>query len=111
MARVTYIGSCEHKSFPSFAGRPCLRADASKCDPHHADQDELTGWLRQAIREGRTSAHWEGDFPRYAWHKAEEVPYEARLVNRGLGQYKGYPLHPDEWSEIFDKKISGNDNG
>jgi hypothetical protein len=27
------------------------------------------------------------------------VFYEARLVNQELGQYKGYPLDPDEWPE------------
>jgi hypothetical protein len=27
------------------------------------------------------------------------VIYEARLVNQELGQYKGYPLDPDEWPE------------
>lgn len=83
VARVTYVGSGEHKTFPSFAGPPHPRADASKCDPRLADQDELTGWLQQAIREGRTGGLWEGDFPRYVWHRVGQVPYEVRLVNPG----------------------------
>jgi hypothetical protein len=76
--RVSYVGSGEHKSYPSFAGPPKLRADASKCDPKFADPAE---------------------FPRYAWHRLDNVIYEARLVNQELGQYKGYPLDPDEWPE------------
>jgi hypothetical protein len=41
-------------------------------------------------------APWEGDFPRYAWHSIGDVCYEARLVNQELGQYKGWPLAPNE---------------
>ena len=78
VARVAYVGSGEHKTFPSFAGPPHPRADASKCDPRLADQDELTCWLQQAIREGRTGGQWDGDFPRYIWHRAE-----ARSVTGG----------------------------
>jgi len=53
--------------------------------------------LRDAIRMGAVSANFEGSFPRYAWFKNEGVVYEARLINRELGQYKGYPLNDDEW--------------
>ncbi|MGH3772698.1 MAG: hypothetical protein ACRDRW_15105 [Pseudonocardiaceae bacterium] len=106
IARVTYVGSGEHKTFPSFAGPPHPRADASTCDPRLADQDELTGWLQQAIRGGRTGGLWEGDFPRYVWHQVGRVLYEARLVNRELGQYKGYPLSRDEWPDAFGQEGS-----
>lgn len=30
------------------------------------------------------------------------VVYEARLVNRELGEYKGYPLNETEWPEGLD---------
>lgn len=40
--RVSYVGSGEHKSYPSFAGQPRLRADASKCDPKFTDPVEIT---------------------------------------------------------------------
>lgn len=98
-ARASYVGSSEHKSYPSFAGPPKLRSDASKCDPKLADAEEITGWLRTAIRTGFIGAPWEGDFPRYAWHRLDQVVYEARLVNQELGQYKGYPLRADELPE------------
>jgi len=94
--RVSYVGSPEHKTFPSFAGPPRPRADASKCDPKLADVVELTGWLREAVKAGAVGALWEGDFPRYAWCRRGGVAYEARLVNPVQGQYKGYPLQPGE---------------
>jgi hypothetical protein len=60
-------------------------------------QLELTRWLRRAIRDGRVSELADGAFPRYVWHREGDVMYEARLVNSGSGEYKGYPLNPDEW--------------
>lgn len=98
--RASYVGSPEHKDRPSFAGQPRPRADASICDPSLAgSQDELTQWLRKAICNGCIGSPWEGDFRRYAWYKKGDFVYEARLVNRGTGEYKGYPLHPNEWPE------------
>jgi len=38
-------------------------------------------------------------FPRYVWHRDQDKIYEAWLVNRELGQYKGYELQRDEWPE------------
>jgi hypothetical protein len=93
------VGSGEHKSYPSFAGQPRLRADASKCDPKFQDADEITDWLRQAIACWNVGAPWEGEFPRYVWRDLDDVIYEARLVNRELGQYKGYPLTRSEWPD------------
>lgn len=51
------------------------------------------------MREGSCGEYWEGDFPRYLWLSAGGQRYEARLVNRVLGQYKGYPIEKDEWPE------------
>lgn len=96
---VRYVGSSEHKSYPSFAGQPRLRADASKCDPSLADPEELTAWLQAAIAAGNVGEPWEGDYPRYVWHRQSQVVYEGRLVNQELGQYKGYPLEPDQYPE------------
>jgi len=99
--RASYVGSAEHKSYPSFAGPPHRRADATKCDPGLADPAELTAWLREAITAGRVGSPWEGDFPRYVWHRDGDVCYEGRLVNRELGEYKGYPLDPIQWPEAL----------
>lgn len=96
-ARAHYVGSSEHKTYPSFAGRPALRADASKCDPKLTSAEEITQWLKEAILAGSCGSLFEGDFPRYVWLKHDGVVYEGRLVNRELGQYKGYPLAPHEY--------------
>jgi hypothetical protein len=96
--RATYVGSPEHKDAPSFAGEPRPRADASICDRALiGKQAELTNWLREGNRNGRVSELFEGDFPRYVWHKEGDGVYEARLVNSAAGHYKGYPLNADEW--------------
>lgn len=94
--RVRYVGSAEHKSAPSFAGEPKLRADASKCDPSLQNANEITEWLKEGIRQGNIGELFEGDYPRYVWLKREDVLYEGRLVNREQGHYKGYPLSPSE---------------
>jgi hypothetical protein len=98
-AASRYVGSVEHKTYPSFAGRPQPRADASKCDPALASADQLTDWLREAINAGNVGAPWEGDYPRYVWHRQGGVVYEGRLVNQEQGHYKGYPLNKDEMPE------------
>src|SRR5262245_25354045 len=37
-------------------------------------------------------------FPRLVWHLQDETLYEARLSNRELGEYHGYPLEDRcEW--------------
>ena len=47
----------EHKAYPSPAGHPALRSDASRCDPRYTDFERIT----QVLREGYTSAVYE-------WH-------------------------------------------
>ena len=96
-SRVKYVGSPEHKDAVTQLGVPRPRGDASICPREYNDFQLATNWLRSAIRDGSTSGLWDGDFPRYAWHKEADTVFEARLVNRGDGSYKGYPLHDDEW--------------
>ncbi len=88
---------------PTFAGQPHPRSDASICPREHSDLDSVIGWLRSAIRAGSVGEPWEGGFPRYVWPREGgregDTVFEARLVNRGDGSYKGYPLAPDEWPE------------
>jgi len=74
------------------------RSDATKCPAHIVDREAVTVWLADAIRSGNVSAAFDGDFPRYVWARppGEDGWYEARLTNQGLGEYKGYPLHPDQ---------------
>lgn len=96
---AAYVGSPEHKDVPGFAGQPRLRADASCCPRDIVDPAAIREWLRAAIRRGATGGPWEGKFPRYVWYKHDDTVFEGRLVNRGVGAYKGYPLHRNEWPE------------
>lgn len=94
--RVSYEGSPEHKVGLTWLGRGRLRSDATPCPRDLNDPGVLTVWLAEAIRAGHCSAHWEDEFPRYAWARRDGNVYEARLINRGAGTYKGYPLNSDE---------------
>ncbi|HET6384766.1 MAG TPA: hypothetical protein VFJ58_15345 [Armatimonadota bacterium] len=101
--RVAYVGSPEHKDTKSFAGVPRPRGDATICDRSFLNRlPELQEWLRKAVRCGAIGTPWEGDFPRYAWYKDGDTVYEARLVNRTKGEYKGWALSPDEWPRGID---------
>ena len=48
-----------------------------------------------------------GIFLGYVWYKHENTVYEGRLVNRELGQYKGYPLHRNEWPRGIEEMYGG----
>lgn len=89
--RVRYVGSQEHKDYPSYAGEPGLRSDASRCDPA-ITQDQAEKVLKQAIRLGCVSEQHEGDFPRYVWGRLDGVLYQARLINRENGWYKAWAI-------------------
>lgn len=69
-------------------------------------QEELTGWLKEAIKAGAIGSYFEGDYPRYVWYRDGDTVYEGRLVNRGRGTYKGYPLLEHEWPQGI-KRIYG----
>lgn len=95
-AKTTYVGSGEHKNYPSPAGPPRLRRnDASPCDPRYVDFDTPTCALRKAITAHRVS-DFVGEFPKYVWGPLDSDIYEARLVNHVLGTYKAYPLRAEE---------------
>jgi hypothetical protein len=96
--QARYVGSPEHKDHASIAGIPKPRADASLCPLFTQDHLKMVNdWLKESIRKGLVGEFWEGEFPRYVWYRDGSTLYEARLVNRGTGEYKGYPLEPDEW--------------
>lgn len=95
---ASYVGSPEHKSMPSFAGRtPKLRSDASRCPTDLKDPVEITRWLAAGIRAGLVSNDpGEEGFPKYVWVFNRNTWFEGRLVNEVQGTYKGYPLTDDE---------------
>jgi hypothetical protein len=96
--RAVYVGSAEHKAYPSTAGQPALRSDATPCDPA-IGADRITPALKDSIRNGRTSGVFEGGFPKYVWGLIDQVVYEARHINGPTGTYKGYPIEPAEYPD------------
>lgn len=53
----------------------------------------------------------EGEFPRYVWYQDAGIVYEARLTNKELGEYKGYPLNADEWPHGIERVLRVHDGG
>ena len=63
-SRARYVGSAEHKGYPSAAGPPALRSDATPCDPDISIAD-IGSALAEGIRRGCLSAVIEQGFPKY----------------------------------------------
>lgn len=93
--RVRYVGSAEHKGYPSPAGPPALRSDATPCDPN-VSADEAGAALAEGIRRGAVSAVTEQGFPKYVWGWLNGDLYEARHINGPAGTYKGYRIEDSE---------------
>ena len=91
-----YVGSAEHKAYPSSAGPPALRSDATPCDPK-LSFDNIRTALVEGIRRGCISAVMEQGFPKYVWGWIDGDLYEARHINGPAGTYKGYRLLESEY--------------
>ena len=105
--RARYLGSPEHKGYPSRAGPPALRSDATPCDPK-IERDDVNAVLQQAIRRRCTSARFEQGFPRYAWGWLDGHLYEARHINGPAGTYKGYRLTAAEHPRDPEQRLDWN---
>jgi len=94
--RVSYVGSAEHKTYPSPAGQPGWRpkSDKVRCDRFaETDWPRLVEALRDAIRASCvTGGEFRGDFPARAWAFINGVLHEARLTNQMTGEYHGFPI-------------------
>lgn len=92
-----YVPSAEHKGHGhkfQVVGR--LRSDATEC-PRDIELWEAQHWLREAIAAGDVGGIWEPDtYPQLAWRRVENAVFEARVSNRELGEYHGYPITPAE---------------
>ena len=105
-ADARYIGSAEHKDYPSPAGDPALRSDASRCDPRVGYQaKQFTRVLREAIQRRCVGAIFEGNFPKYVWGYWDGCLYEARHINGPQGTYKAYPLEEVEFPKDPEKLL------
>lgn len=108
-ARVKYVGSAEHKDYPSPAGVAGLRSDASRCPPYPQEQwPNLQQALRNAVERECVSREFDiGGFPRYVWGFFEGQLFEARHLGNQSGEYKAYPL--EEWERPSDPREVLND--
>lgn len=91
--RARYVPSAEHKG-PGhrFRIQGRLRSDATECPPH-IEQADAQRWLCDAIKAGDVGGIWEPDtYPQLAWRRVEGSVFEARVSNRELGEYHGYPI-------------------
>ena len=101
---AVYVGSPEHKRSPSFVSSIRPIQGNSICPPAlSTDRNQLTEWVRQAIRNRWIAAPLEGIYPRYIWYRDGDDWFQGRLTNQGLGEYKGWPIAkdqlPDWWNE------------
>ena len=101
---VEYHGSSEHKSYPSRAGPPALRTDATPCDPD-IDWVDISNALAEGVRRGCISEATEQGFPKYVWAWLCGDLYEARHLNGFAGNYKGYRLEPPEYPRDSDHRL------
>lgn len=106
---IHYKGSVEHKAYPSFAGPPALRSDASPCDPKiqaDSDRQSVEVALRDAFLRGCVSADTRNGFPRYAWGWFRGRLYKAMLINQEAGWYKAWPIEELEAPEDPDGRLA-----
>ena len=102
---VSYHGSTEHKTYPSPAGQPALRSDATPCDPD-IEWAEINASLVEGVLRGCVSETMERGFPKYVWGWIGDALYEARHLNGAGGQYKGYKLEPPEYPRDREDRLS-----
>ena len=104
---VTYKGSPYHKRHASPWGPPQLASDKSACPDEFAPQtvaELLPAAIDESIATGLCSQLRDSDWPRYAWGRTlfptraggtVELVWEARVENRGVPEYKAYPVTKD----------------
>jgi hypothetical protein len=98
--RVRYLGSQEHKDYPSHAGEPGLRSDATRCDPA-ITREQAEAVLKMAINWRCVSEQHENGFPRYVWGRLKGVLFQARLTNQEQGLYKGWAIEELEHRPVY----------
>ena len=77
------------------------KADKAKCARFaRTEWHRLQEVLRQAISASCVDGEFRGDFPARAWAFINDVLHEARLSNRGNGEYHGFPLeYQEQWPD------------
>ena len=117
-----YVGSPEHKVRWWWGGQPFARQlpggavgrpgkqTTTVCPlTEPSDRDRATGWVQAAIRNGQCRFHEaDGIFPKKVWYEADGCIWMGVLINRGSGEYKGWPIGKEERDEIFGRLGGGS---
>lgn len=88
---ATYLSSDYHCRGPK-GQPPKRRTSPTSICPRAWRDEEATNALRKALLNGHISDVWDGEFPRYVWHKEGEVIYEARHTGGPAGCFHAYPI-------------------
>ena len=107
---VRYVGSPYHKRHVTRWGQPVALNDKSVC-PDSVKEDEVVQIMEEEIprsidREWHSRLR-DGAWPRYVWGKsvfdtsdgAQEIVWEARVLNMGIPEYKAYPVQKDRHAD------------
>jgi hypothetical protein len=101
--RAQYVASGEHKDYPSPDGlwTVVAKVDKAKCARFaRTEWHRLQEVLREAISAPCVHVEFRGDFPARAWAFINGDLHEARLSNRGNGEYHGFPLeYQEQWPD------------
>jgi hypothetical protein len=90
---AVYDGNQNVNHCPDAMGRPPRgRAKPASICPRRWTDEDATKALREAVARGNVSEAWEDGFPRYVWHRAEGILYEARHTRGPAGLFHAYPI-------------------
>ncbi len=93
--RVTYGGHGKHKDYPApdHEWEPVHRIGTARCGRFSkSDWPQLQTLLREAICRSCVQLEAQSEFPVRVWAYINDRLHEARVTNRGIGLYHGFPL-------------------
>ena len=114
-ATATYVGSPEHKEQRWWGGVPRARQlpggqlgrpgkpTTTVCPlVSRDDRDRATMWVRDAIQSGQCLfQRSDQKFPKKIWYEADGQVWMGMRVTDQLGEYKGWPISPEERDAVF----------
>lgn len=108
-SQVRYGGSGKHKNYPAPNGEwvPIHRPGTALCEQFDVAQwPRILAALQDAIRSSCVQLAPGQTFPTRVWAYINGKLHEAKITNRGTGEYHGFPLEyesqmPDDPHDIL----------